>query len=226
MERPSAFLNGESETALSHIANACDQMLDFKETQRRRRRRGRALLESSSVSESSPFKDPCAPQSDMRDRAKQRSRMMNLTESAKTTMPSSDSFASGIADVTRRVLSDPCESTPETRGKGVDLVDALLADAETNALGDLSMSEEVSVNALGALSSAVAPAVPGYGDKNAALTYAKARPLTPPRPRLLPRATLVTSSEGFFSRHVRRSIDRRVSIASPVHRRRRTRRRR
>ena len=36
------------------------------------------------------------------------------------------------------------------------------------------MSEEVSVNALGALSSAVAPAVPGYGDKNAALTYAKA----------------------------------------------------
>ena len=167
-------MNGESETALSHIANACDQMLDFKETQRRRRRRGRALLESSSVSESSPFKDPCAPQSDMRDRAKQRSRMMNLTESAKTTMPSSDSFASGIADVTRRVLSDPCESTPETRGKGVDLVDALLADAETNALGDLSMSEEVSVNALGALSSAVAPAVPGYGDKNAALTYAKA----------------------------------------------------
>jgi hypothetical protein len=36
------------------------------------------------------------------------------------------------------------------------------------------MSEELSVNALGALSSAVAPAVPGYGDKNAALTYAKA----------------------------------------------------
>ena len=155
MERPSAFLNGESETALSHIANACDQMLDFKETQSRRRRRGRALLESSSVSASSPFNDPCAPQSDMRDRAKQRSRMMNLTESAKKTMPSSDSFASGIADVARRILSDPCESTPETRGKGVDLVDALLADAETNALGDLSMSEEVSVNALGALSSAV-----------------------------------------------------------------------
>ena len=234
MERPSAFLNGESETALSHIANACDQMLDFKETQRRRRRRGRALLESSSVSASSPFNDPCAPQSDMRDRATQRSRMMILTESAKKTMPSSDSFATGIADVARRILSDPCESTPETRGKGVDLVDTLLADAEANkarsvshwfpvrprsrgerrslrtllpasslsaqgpslsipthtprrlstplltpfnstpTLQDLSMSEEVSVNALGALSSAVAPAVPGYGDKNAALTYAKA----------------------------------------------------
>ena len=38
----------------------------------------------------------------------------------------------------RRILSDQCESTPETRGKGVDLVDTLLADAEANKARSVS----------------------------------------------------------------------------------------